>query len=181
MIRWMLLIAIVAASGFAESPLESKAKVVALVFVSSECPISNKFAPELERVHKKFLKEGAEVWIVYPNSADGEKEIARHRKEFRSTTPYARDEKHELVKKTGATITPEAAVFDEKRELIYRGRVTDQFPSLGKGARSQHNMIWKTRLPRRSEARSRNKRAQKPLAVTSRIRNDPLARTRGMA
>jgi thiol-disulfide isomerase/thioredoxin len=125
--------AIVTLSAFAGSPLQSKAKVVALVFVSSECPISNKLAPELERLHQKYSKQGAEVWIIYPNASDGEKEIAKHRKEFRLTTPYARDVHHELVKKVGATITPEAAVFDGKRQLVYRGRVTDQFLALGKG------------------------------------------------
>jgi hypothetical protein len=107
--------------------------VVALVFVSSECPVSNKLVPELERLHKRFSKKDAEVWIVYPNASDGEKEIAKHRKEYRISAPFVRDEKHELVKKAGATITPEAVVFNEKREIVYRGRITDQFLALGKG------------------------------------------------
>jgi hypothetical protein len=119
--RWSLLLAFVAAAALAESPLESKAKVVALV------------VPELERLHKKFSKKDAELWFVYPNASDGQKEIARHRKEFRITAPFARDEEHKLVKRAGATITPEAVVFDERREIVYRGRITDQFLALGKG------------------------------------------------
>src|SRR5689334_16865708 len=115
--RWIFLAAFAAASVWA-GPLESKEKVVALVFVSSECPISNKLAPELERLHKRFSKKDAEVWIVYPNASDGEKEIVKHRKEYRITAPFVRDEKHELVKKAGATITPEAVVFNEKREIV---------------------------------------------------------------
>jgi hypothetical protein len=130
--RWILILFAMAASAWA-GPLESKEKVVALVFVSSECPISNKLVPELERIHKRFSKKDAQLWIVYPNASDGEPEIAKHRKEFRITAPFARDEKHELVKKSGVTITPEAVVFNEKREIVYRGRITDQFLALGKG------------------------------------------------
>lgn len=132
-VRWICLAALAVASVWAESPLDSKKKVVALVFVSSECPISNKLVPELERLHKRFSKKDAAVWIVYPNVSDGDREIARHRKEFRISAPFARDEKHELVKKAGATITPEAFVYNEKREIVYRGRITDQFLALGKG------------------------------------------------
>ena len=131
-VRWICLAALAAVSIWS-GPLESKEKVVALVFVSSECPVSNKLAPELERLHKRFSKKDAELWIVYPNASDGEKEIAKHRKEYRISAPFVRDEKHELVKKSGVTITPEAVVFNEKREIVYRGRITDQFLALGKG------------------------------------------------
>jgi hypothetical protein len=126
----------------AESPLDSKEKVVALVFVSSECPVSNKLVPEFERIHKKFSGKGAELWLIYPNASDGEKEVAKHRKEFRIKAPFVRDEKHQLVKRCAATITPEAVVFDEKREIVYRGRVTDQFLALGKGRpqATEHNL-----------------------------------------
>lgn len=113
--------------------LKSSAKIVALVFVSSECPISNKLSPEIERLYQKYSTNGVSFTVVYPNAGDTEEKIAAHRKDFRQTAPYVRDASHELVKAAGATITPEAAVFNEKRELIYRGRITDQFLSIGRG------------------------------------------------
>jgi len=41
-----------------------------------------------------------------------------------------RDPKHTLVKYTGATITPEAAVFAGGR-LVYLGRIDDRYVELG--------------------------------------------------
>jgi len=117
----------------AESPLDSKAKVVALIFISSECPISNKMAPEIERLHQKFSTKGAAVFVVYPNKSDTEELIAKHRTDFRLTAPFTRDAAHELVRKAGVTITPEAAVFDANRSVVYRGRINDQFLAIGKG------------------------------------------------
>jgi thiol-disulfide isomerase/thioredoxin len=115
------------------SPLRSRAKIVVLVFVSSECPISNKLAPELERVGHKFSTNDVSFTIVYPNKSDTEAKVAEHRREYHLTGEYRRDPKHKLAKTAGATVTPEAAVFDEQRELVYRGRVNDQFVALGKG------------------------------------------------
>jgi thiol-disulfide isomerase/thioredoxin len=117
----------------AKSPLDSKAKVVVFVFVSSECPISNKFAPELERLSHKFPTNEVAFILIYPNQSDTESKVKEHRREYRLTGNFLRDPKHNLVKKAGVTVTPEAAVFDELRNVVYRGRVNDQYLALGKG------------------------------------------------
>jgi hypothetical protein len=36
------------------------------------------------------------------------------------------------VKRAGATITPEAAVFDRNNRLVYLGRIDDRFVELGR-------------------------------------------------
>src|SRR5687767_7497111 len=94
----------------AASPLDSNTKVVVFVFVSTECPISNRFAPELARLAHKFPTNDVSFTLVYPNASDSAKKVQKHRREFRLTGNFLRDPKHELVKKAGVTITPEAAV-----------------------------------------------------------------------
>jgi hypothetical protein len=131
LVLWLLLFGAVVAR--ADSPLDSKAKVVALIFVSSECPISNKMAPEIERLHQKFSTNGAAIFIVYPNKSDSDALIQAHRKDYRLTAPFVRDPDHALVRKAQVTITPEAAVFDAARHEVYRGRINDQFLAIGKG------------------------------------------------
>ncbi len=133
---FILLAGCLALSGRAapeRSPLESGAAFVVLIFVSSECPISNKLAPEMERLHRKFSTNGVLVATVYPNPSDTAEKVAVHRREFLLTAPFIRDAGHKLVKAARVTVTPEAAIFDAKRSLVYRGRVTDQFLALGKG------------------------------------------------
>jgi thiol-disulfide isomerase/thioredoxin len=114
-------------------PIKTDAKVVVLVFISSECPISNKFAPELERLSYEFSTNDVSFNLVYPNASDTDSKIADHRRDFHLSAPFLRDQKHTLVKIAGATVTPEAAVFDAQRKLAYRGRVNDQYLALGKG------------------------------------------------
>src|SRR5947208_11001406 len=120
-----------------DSPLKSPAKVVVLVFISSECPVSNKFTPELERLAHEFPTNEVSFNLVYPNASDSDAKIAEHRRDFHLSAPFLHDPKHELVKITGVTVTPEAAVFDANRNLVYRGRINDQFLALGKGRPQQ--------------------------------------------
>ena len=116
----------------AQFPIKSNAKIIVLVFISTDCPISNKLAPEIERLSHKFSTNDVAFTIVYPNASDTDEKIATHRRDYHLTANSLRDPKHELIKAAGATITPEAAVFNSKRALAYRGRINDRFLALGK-------------------------------------------------
>ena len=141
-IRSLIIFVLSSTMLWASDPLEAKAKVVALVFMASECPISNRIAPEIERLHHKFPTNEVAVCIIYPNHSDSEEMIRKHRAEYRLSAPFWKDPKRELVRKAGVSVTPEAAVFNAKRELVYRGRITDQFLALGRARLepSQHDL-----------------------------------------
>src|SRR5262249_54873886 len=55
----------------------------------------------------------------------------QHAREFDIKCPVLIDRAHELVKHTGATITPEAAVLTAGGRLAYRGRIDDRQVALG--------------------------------------------------
>lgn len=99
------------------------------VFTTTDCPISNRYAPEIQRLAKKF---GAVRFVmVYPVANDTPELIDAHRTKFAYTIDFIRDEQHELVKKTGVTVTPEVAVIKEGR-MLYRGRIDDRYIEFGK-------------------------------------------------
>jgi len=103
-----------------------------LIFVSTDCPISNRYAPEIIRLHDEFTSRGVRFRLVYPNPLDTDAAIDRHRAEYGYPDIAVPDRDHALVKKAGATITPEAAVFDSNERLVYRGRIDDRFVELGR-------------------------------------------------
>jgi len=53
-----------------------------------------------------------------------------------------RDPEHVLVKRAKVTVTPEAAVFDRRGQLTYRGRIDDRYASIGleRPAPTQHDL-----------------------------------------
>ncbi|HEV3216945.1 MAG TPA: redoxin family protein [Vicinamibacterales bacterium] len=120
--------------GVLVNPLQASpaTKAVVLVFVSTECPYSNRSAPEIRRIHDVFEPKGVRFWLVYPNPADTTALIRAHLQAFGYPDIALRDARHDLVKLAGPTVTPEAAVFDAKGNLVYLGRIDDRFVELGR-------------------------------------------------
>jgi hypothetical protein len=110
------------------------ATAYALVFVRPGCPVSNRAAPEVARLHETFVREGVVLSLVYPGSQSRD-EIRRHHDEFGYPMPPLRDPGMRLVDLAGVTITPEAAIFDGSRRLVYRGRLDDRYLDLGRARR----------------------------------------------
>jgi thiol-disulfide isomerase/thioredoxin len=129
-------------SGTRISPLqESRGKVLVLVFVRTDCPISNRYAPLIQQLSTKYAASTA-FFLVFPDRAESPGALRAYVRDFGYTIPALRDTEHALVKKAGARVTPEAAVFNAKRELVYRGRIDDLYPALGKSrhAASTHEL-----------------------------------------
>ncbi|HXV60265.1 MAG TPA: redoxin domain-containing protein [Vicinamibacteria bacterium] len=103
----------------------------AFVFVRSDCPIANRYAPELTRLDASFSSKGGRLWLVYPDRMETAATIRAHKEEYSLAMPALRDPQHDLVRRVGASITPEAAVFDAGGTMIYRGRIDDRVPTYG--------------------------------------------------
>jgi hypothetical protein len=111
---------------------DGHARATVFVFVSSDCPISNRYAPELWRLHKQFGRRGVAFWLVYPGRDHSVDAIRRHMREYGYPFGALRDPDFALVDLTGASVTPEAVVFDARRRLRYRGRIDDRYVSLAR-------------------------------------------------
>jgi hypothetical protein len=107
-------------------------KAIVFLFTSTDCPISNRFAPEVRRLASTFAPQGVVFRLIYPNPADEGQAIRDHMAAFayEGATEAFRDPNHALVKFVGATITPEVAVVAGRR-VVYRGRIDDRFVDLG--------------------------------------------------
>lgn len=114
----------------------SAARVRILMFVRTDCPITNRYAPELQRLGEKFRGPGVEFWLVYPDRTSTADAINDHVVQYHFPGEPIRDPGHELVRRAHATITPEAAVFDASGRLLYHGRIDDRWVEIGK-ARAQ--------------------------------------------
>ncbi len=101
-----------------------------LVFTTTDCPISNRYAPEIQRLATKFARDVRFVF-VYPVPSDSEATIREHRKKF-GDGEWRRDPSQQLVKLTGVTVTPEVAVIVADQKILYRGRIDDRYLEFGK-------------------------------------------------
>jgi hypothetical protein len=132
------------------------------VFTRTDCPISNRYAPAVRRLHEKYAAQGIQFSLVYPNPVEPPAAIRRHLTDYSYPMRALRDPRHELVQVAGVTITPEAAVFDPRGRLLYRGRIDDRYVSLGveRPVATKHDLdealtdIAAGRTPRQSTAQA---------------------------
>lgn len=114
-------------------PLQTtNANAVLLLFVSSSCPICNRYAPEFRRLHERFASRGVKIWRVYPDADDTATVIQEHQREFSLPAEALRDPGHALVKLAGVQVTPEVALFLPGGTRVYRGRIDDWYTDFGK-------------------------------------------------
>jgi hypothetical protein len=116
--------------GRAVDPLAIERGASVLVFVRTDCPIANRYAPEIRRIQEGFAARGVELWLVYADAAEPVEAIRAHLRAFDLPARALRDPGHVLVRKAGARVTPEAAVFVAGTggvRLAYRGRIDDRY------------------------------------------------------
>jgi hypothetical protein len=106
-------------------------KAIVYIFTTTDCPISNRYAPEIQRLQQRFASRGVLFRLVYPGRLEHEAEIREHMKQFAyENTQAVRDPQLALAKFTGATVTPEAAVVVNQK-VVYHGRIDDRHVELG--------------------------------------------------
>jgi hypothetical protein len=115
--------------------------LLVLLFIRTDCPISIRYAPEIQRLYQSYHRQGIEFRLIYTESALDVAAMARHKSEYGLTLPSEIDLDHGYVRKAKVTVTPEAAVFAGS-EMLYRGRIDDRYPALGQSRRqaSRHDL-----------------------------------------
>lgn len=86
-------------------------KATLLFFVLPDCPISNAYAPEINRIVSEYAKRDVASFIVYVDPDLSAADAKKHAAEFGYKLPVLRDTRLELVKETGVTIAPEVALL----------------------------------------------------------------------
>lgn len=118
--------------GRVANPLaDNPGKVLVLVFLRRDCPVSGRYAPAIQRISQRYVGS-AKFLLVYPDKADTAPDIRKSIEEYGYKFPALRDPEHALVKLSHVQITPEVAVFDRERHLVYDGRIDDWYIDLGR-------------------------------------------------
>ncbi len=109
-----------------------KAEAVVVLFLATDCPISNRYAPAMAKFAKEFGPRG--VWFagVYCDPDVTAASAAKHAAEYRLPFPLLLDLDQILARQTGVRVTPEAVVLLADGEIVYRGRIDDLYSTPGK-------------------------------------------------
>src|SRR5262249_53760300 len=104
-------------------------------FLSTDCPISNRYLPEIKRTCDEYISRGVRCFAVYPDGKDAD--VIRHRQEYAVpiTIPLIVDSNRDIVQAVAAKVTPEATIYSSGGRL-YRGRIDDLYNDVGRSRRA---------------------------------------------
>ena len=121
---------------YTQSDYENK-KLMALVFISNHCKVSQLFQNHLNNLSIKFEKEAVILAIspnyekailpdelAYSDLGDSLEDMRKRAKRMNYKFPYLYDGNRQyLTQALGVKITPSVFLYNEKRKLVYAGRI----------------------------------------------------------
>lgn len=102
-------------------------RVVAIAFLGTECPLSQKYEPRLAELAREWAPKGVGFFGINANAQDTLEEIARDAKLHDLPFPVLKDAGAKIAEALSATRTPEVFVIDRDRMIRYQGRIDDRF------------------------------------------------------
>jgi peroxiredoxin len=98
-------------------------KAIVVFFTTTDCPLSNNDVPEMNRTAHDYQSRGVAFYAVQADTTIADADIVQHTEEYRFSFPVLFDPHKVLVKLTGATTIPSAAVLTPDGTLLYLGRI----------------------------------------------------------
>jgi thiol-disulfide isomerase/thioredoxin len=102
-------------------------KAVVIAYLSTECPLSNNYAPVLAELARRYEPQGAAFVAINANPDETAAAIARHAKEFKIPFTVLPDPRQESVAALRPKVNPEVFVLDGNFRVRYRGGIDDLY------------------------------------------------------
>jgi peroxiredoxin len=110
----------------------SRAQAIVIFFTTTDCPLSNSYIPEMNRIQKNYSARGVAFYAVQTDTTIAEAEVRRHAREFAVSFPVLLDQQQILVRLAGATATPEVALLSSSGRVLYLGRIDNRIEDFDK-------------------------------------------------
>jgi peroxiredoxin len=118
-------------AGASHTDAEFKGAEVVLFFITTDCPISNGYVPEMNRIAKDYASRGVRFYGVMTDTSVPVADVRKHVNDFGYVFPVLLDPTQILVKYTNADTNPETAVIAPHGGMTYLGRIDNRVAGFG--------------------------------------------------
>jgi hypothetical protein len=117
-------------------PLEPAGVANVLFFISTDCPVANSYAPEIQRICGANAAKGIACFLVYEEPTLTTAGVRKHLDEYKYRgVSAAIDADGSVAAAVHATVTPQAVVVDRRGSVRYSGRIDNFYAALGRTRR----------------------------------------------
>ena len=107
-------------------------KATVIVFVGTDCPISNGYMPELGRLAERWKEKPVRILAVYSLDGMTAEAARKHAAEYKLPWPTLADASLAIAKTYRAETMPSGVVIDSAGKVVYRGRIDNRYAGYGK-------------------------------------------------
>ncbi len=100
-------------------------KAIVIIFVSTQCPVSNDYNSRMEKLFQEYSKQGIAFIGINSNKEETVEEIKEHSRKNNLTFLILKDYENKIADIFKASYTPEVYVLNSNFELLYHGRIDD--------------------------------------------------------
>jgi mono/diheme cytochrome c family protein len=104
----------------------------AIVFLSTTCPISNSYLPQLKTLAARCRRIDVDFYGIVSDHAVSRAAADRHRTDFQVDFPILFDVSGTIRRQLQATHTPQAFVVSATGQTLYSGRIDDLYAEPGR-------------------------------------------------
>ncbi len=105
----------------------SDSELTVVCFLGTECPMARLYGPRLSQMSQEFAEAGVRFVGINSNRQDSVSDIREYVKTYNVTFPILRDVGNRIADRFEATRTPEVFVLNQTLNLVYHGRIDDQY------------------------------------------------------
>lgn len=105
----------------------ANSKCLVVAFLGTECPLAKLYGPRLQTLADAYAAKGVQFLAINSNQQDSIAEIAAYVKQHEIKYAILKDPGQKVADQFGATRTPEVFVLNPLGQVLYRGRIDDQY------------------------------------------------------
>jgi len=113
-------------------------KAVVLVFLGTDCPLANLYAPRLVELNHAYRTRGVVFLGINANAHETEGAIREQARTHGIDFPVLKDSKNIVADLALIERTPEVVVLDGRARIRYRGAIDDQYAQQTRKAEASH-------------------------------------------
>jgi peroxiredoxin len=116
-------------------------RAVVLIFISTQCPVSNAYDKRMVSLYKEYLHRGVVFLGINANSQENAEDIKSHAQEHDFLFPVLKDTDNIIADRLKASVTPEVFVCDSSHTVLYHGRIDDSRREADVTSRDLHSAL----------------------------------------
>ncbi len=102
-----------------------KGDLTVIMFIATQCPISNDYNERMNAVYKDYASKGVKFVAINSNSSEPAQEVREHARKHNFAFTVYKDPNNTVADRFAAQVTPEVFVVDKAGAVRYHGYIDD--------------------------------------------------------